>query len=345
MLKSRIEWLDIAKGIAIILVVIGHSPATNGMKTFIYSFHIPLFFFLSGFVFNQQKYSKTKDFFENKIRTTITPYLLFSFIGYLIYVFWENGVYNTNFSALSIFKGVFYASASTLKINSVLWFLPCLFIVQTTFFIITKISYNRTYLTVILIAFSIVGYLYSKYNGIRLPWFIDSSLTATVFYGIGFIYKNYDSRLEEKISPYYTEVIIGSFAMVYLFSFLNTTVDMFSLVYNNYFYYYLSAVFGIVFCITLSKLIKYSNTLSYIGKNTILIFAFHTNMFVIINFILGYIRDTYNIQFTVTYLAKWSMLYTSLSVLLLIPIIITVKKCVRLIKNKQSITHGKRLEH
>lgn len=335
---KRIEWLDIARGIAIILVVVGHSPATIGMKSLIYSFHIPLFFFLSGFVFNQQKYKEPKDFFAHKIKTLILPYFIFSFIEYLIYVLWENGIYNTNFTAFSVFVGIFYASASTMKIATVLWFLPCLFIVQSLFYLITKISTKHVYLVAVLVTSSIIGYFYGQYFNVRLPWFIDASFTALVFYGIGFIYKKYVSVIEEKISDYYTEIFLGSFTLLYIFSILNSrisSVDMFGLVYHNYFYYYLSASFGIMSCIMLSKIIKHSKLLSYIGENTKLLFVFHTNMFVIINYILGTIRNTYNIQFTVVSSVNWSLLYTFLSILLLVPIIITVN----IIKKKSSMSH------
>ncbi len=47
--RSRIEWVDIAKGIGIILVIIGHVNTFNSsVKEWIYSFHMPLFFILAG---------------------------------------------------------------------------------------------------------------------------------------------------------------------------------------------------------------------------------------------------------------------------------------------------------
>ena len=53
MASKRIEFVDVAKGIATILVIIGHLSYTPDMiKIWLYTFHIPLFFFLSGFVLN-----------------------------------------------------------------------------------------------------------------------------------------------------------------------------------------------------------------------------------------------------------------------------------------------------
>lgn len=44
--KKRVEWIDLAKGIGILLVIIGHSKIYGGLKIFIFSFHMPLFFVL-----------------------------------------------------------------------------------------------------------------------------------------------------------------------------------------------------------------------------------------------------------------------------------------------------------
>ena len=57
-MKKRIGYIDMAKGLAIILVIIGHISFTPSMgKTILYLFHIPLFFFLSGFTFSIDKYA------------------------------------------------------------------------------------------------------------------------------------------------------------------------------------------------------------------------------------------------------------------------------------------------
>ena len=50
--KKRIEWVDIAKGIGIFLMVMGHTGIPRIGNQWIYSFHMPLFFFISGFLFN-----------------------------------------------------------------------------------------------------------------------------------------------------------------------------------------------------------------------------------------------------------------------------------------------------
>lgn len=52
----RVKWIDTARGIAILLVLIGHAGVAPKLNQYILSFHMPLFFFLSGIVFDNKKY-------------------------------------------------------------------------------------------------------------------------------------------------------------------------------------------------------------------------------------------------------------------------------------------------
>ena len=51
----RLKWLDIAKGITIILMVIGHTSIPDPFSRFIYAFHMPLFFLVSGFLSKKKR--------------------------------------------------------------------------------------------------------------------------------------------------------------------------------------------------------------------------------------------------------------------------------------------------
>lgn len=84
-LVKRIEWIDFAKTICIICVVLGHSHVPPEYKSFIYVFHIPVFFFMSGAIFSFEKYPIYKLFLKRKINQLLIPYLL---INLLTYLFW-----------------------------------------------------------------------------------------------------------------------------------------------------------------------------------------------------------------------------------------------------------------
>ena len=52
--NQRINWIDMAKGYGIIAVFIGHMVQNSALGLFVYSFHLPLFFFLSGYLFKPE---------------------------------------------------------------------------------------------------------------------------------------------------------------------------------------------------------------------------------------------------------------------------------------------------
>lgn len=78
MKKQRIEWVDIGKGILIILVIFGHLnaakwfPKLDGIIKWIYTFHMMAFFILSGIVFNIK--CGFKEFIVTKLKTLMVPF-------------------------------------------------------------------------------------------------------------------------------------------------------------------------------------------------------------------------------------------------------------------------------
>ena len=73
--------IDVARGISIFFVVLGHL-VVGGTKTFnwIFSFHMPIFFLLSGMCFNFEKYNSFIDFLKEKFKKRIIPYFAFIII-------------------------------------------------------------------------------------------------------------------------------------------------------------------------------------------------------------------------------------------------------------------------
>lgn len=74
---KRIEYIDILKGIGIILVVLGHVTQNKPLFQFIYAFHMPLFFFVAG-LFLRNKFG----FIKSHARSLMIPYFSFGFISY-----------------------------------------------------------------------------------------------------------------------------------------------------------------------------------------------------------------------------------------------------------------------
>lgn len=143
-MKCRVEWIDIARGIRIILVVIGHlCEGVKPLHNIIYSFHMPLFFFLSGYCFKEQR--SWKDFIINKIRTIIIPWVILGLLTYFVYA-----ILNGYEEALYLFKDIFFSIGA-------LWFLPVLAISSVLQHIILKCKISLQYaLTAIVLSSGLI---------------------------------------------------------------------------------------------------------------------------------------------------------------------------------------------
>ena len=91
-MSKRIEYLDIARGIGILLVVLGHNDfeaISLFIHQVIYSFHIPLFFFLSGYFINIS--IPFFDFVKKRFNALLKPFLFTIFLIYFTSVSFEKG--------------------------------------------------------------------------------------------------------------------------------------------------------------------------------------------------------------------------------------------------------------
>ncbi|MCO5381610.1 MAG: acyltransferase family protein [Methanosarcina barkeri] len=82
----RLHWIDALKGIGIMLVVFAHHSLPVALDTYIFSFHMPLFFFISGFLFDFGKYTgSATNFVKGRLRSLIVPYFCFALLTCLFY--------------------------------------------------------------------------------------------------------------------------------------------------------------------------------------------------------------------------------------------------------------------
>lgn len=194
----RIQWIDALKGIGIILVVLAHHSLPVALDTYIFSFHMPLFFFISGFLFDFGKYaSSTPDFVKGRFRSLIVPYFCFALLTCLFYFLldagFQPGVTNIDFFKNSSLYGLYsilYALGPMVSYNPPLWFLSCLFVTELLFYGFAKKYYSEPKKLIFWLSIAgIIGYFYSLYVPFRLFWNADVALTAVVFYGVGNLFR------------------------------------------------------------------------------------------------------------------------------------------------------------
>lgn len=90
--KKRNQWLDVAKGITIILMVLGHTSIPQVASNFIWAFHMPLFFIASGWCTNWNKLGFV-EFSKRKVQTLLIPFFAYSAIVLAIREFTIGGAF------------------------------------------------------------------------------------------------------------------------------------------------------------------------------------------------------------------------------------------------------------
>lgn len=282
-MSKRIDWLDIAKGIGIILVILGHAIFPKRIVVWIYTFHMPLFFYLSGVTFNLEKYNKFSKLIKSKVKSLLVPYILLSILYLLFYIF-QNYVFKYDVSILKAALGIiFQIRHSDYTIG--LWFFPCLFVTEILFYILLKIcGKSKIKLFIEILISFVIGYIYCRYVDVKLPWAVDASFIAVFFMGLGYIMKDMLNKIDYR---YMAFIIINV-----LFGNLNYKTmwyrcDMYYNWYGNGLFYILSAVSGIIFIISVSKLINKAAVLQAIGKNSLYYYGVHKIILDIIAYLIS----------------------------------------------------------
>lgn len=94
----REDRITIAKAIAIILMVAGHAGVPSEIGRFINMFHMPLFFFVSGYCFKEKYLNYTKQFAINKVKGLYVPFIKWSLLFLLLHnVFFHLNIYNATY--------------------------------------------------------------------------------------------------------------------------------------------------------------------------------------------------------------------------------------------------------
>lgn len=130
--ESRLTALDSLRGFGILLVVLGHTSQTSGLVSWIFSFHMPLFFIISGMLFHERQFL---DSFKRKAVRLLVPYVFFGTVTLAYWALIERRLRGDDGSVPNALANIVLAHAvvDNYPQNAVLWFLPCLFVTEMLF--------------------------------------------------------------------------------------------------------------------------------------------------------------------------------------------------------------------
>lgn len=248
---TRLTDIDIAKGICIILVVIGHYQPVSAPSLYvqlidiIYCFHMPLFMYVSGYVYMHfKKPIAYKDFIFRKFRRLMIPYFLVSILIIGLKLLAERNMYIQNPVTFSSFLELFYLPSA----GYFLWFVYALFLI----FLIVPFFDSPNKIKCLLFLSLILVLIPFKITGI----FCLEQFKNHLFFFVSGCFVCRQSSLSEKIKSTPLWVIVVGFMMLYIVASIPAVsenlilVKVLSLVL---------AVLGIAFVMQLSRLIDAGN--------------------------------------------------------------------------------------
>lgn len=271
-IESRIEWIDIAKGLGILFVMLGHCYLDTKYTFWFISFHMPLFFFLSGYTFRIK--GKYFSFLNKKIKSLLVPYLFFVIVTMLC-----NGLlavtHGNHYDVIGIIKLYLIQNRYTL-----LWFLTCLFLTEQFMFLLERLylrlGSKKEYWIIVSSAEFILFYFYQIKIGIDLPWNADLVLIGLAFMNFGkYIH---EIELMKKIQK--KNLLLGSMLLLLCVCFSGYNyfyfgkVDWYSNQYGNVWLYLVSAFSGVFATIFLLSRIK-CKSLAILGRNSLIFYGLH----------------------------------------------------------------------
>lgn len=269
--KQRVAWVDMAKGLGICMVIYGHI-ATDALTIWIYTFHVPLFFFLSGYFFDPNK--KTTEFILSKVKGLLLPYLTLGIPLLLI-----NAGYGIEPKRI-LLGYIIQERASTL------WFLAALFMQMIIAFFLYRTIPNFKIRWCIVGLLAISALVMWHCDVLALPWNIDVSMITLPFFCIG-----YRLKAHADLNRYFTFPkvvkyigILGGVSIVgtiIMYEIPLPTVDLCASHFSFEPIAYITAFCGILaICLFAGRF--YSNIISYIGQHSLVYFVWQQDIGIMI---------------------------------------------------------------
>lgn len=304
--SQRIHYLDYMKSLAMILVIMGHvNFANNAVKEWIYAFHMPAFFFCSGFVLHNYSTSESnfKQIIYKRFKRLMIPYFLWAIIYAKLTV--------SNLG--KIIYGSYWSITSSGALSS-LWFLPVLFIALLLFYSLEIVILKRWTKILIILIVVLVGFVLPHIK-IGYPWAINVAFVAFGF----LITSYYTKKFAIRMFHYFTEKRkIGIFSCIIiamisgfvtlLYPFIHPEADyvlMANARYGNVFFFIVVSLFGSIMLLALSMLIdlccrKEISWMKFIGQNTLLIFVIQKPIINLFRIFFRYFKFTDFLELSLT---------------------------------------------
>ncbi len=298
---TRLPWIDVAKGLGMLLVFYGHlveryiatgvPPADDQMR-WVYAFHMPLFFFLSGLVYKDRDLP-AETFLKRQVLTRLVPAWLFNVVGMLIWLALPATLARAareGWGALLADTGLRLGRETLLgqpEWNVLMWFLVALFVVELVQFALRRLLRHTALLVCSIALFAGLTWALTTYRELILErlaggqldwWHISSAVAGLVFYQVGILVRRLH-LLGAATAAWRSALLAAAGLAVTLLTFQQNlpylklvgfpVVRLVNGYFGNVGWFFLTALAGIAFIAGLAQLLAGSGALQYIGRMTL----------------------------------------------------------------------------
>lgn len=187
-MSTRKKEFDMLRAFGLSLMVLQHIGVGGGtlrtcITTYIMSFHMPLFFIISGMLHKDHSIRET---ITLRVKSLLVPYFIWAGIYCALDAVLPE-LNNIDSSILNDLKIIiFYPTMNYIPINPSIWFLYCMFFVELLFAIIMRLRAPRKIKLSILLGTGIIGMAFVNKNSMVLPFALGSTFAGLTFKTIGY---------------------------------------------------------------------------------------------------------------------------------------------------------------
>lgn len=296
---NRYKYLDIARGIGLMLVIISHSC---GLSHYLINFYIPLFFLVSGYI-----YKEGRSYGENisrKAKRLLIPYFGYSALLFAFYAAIRRNASEILESAFGIVYSRYCLYDTTqfadnrylfTVANGAMWYLTAFFAASLVYhLVIDRCLASKKFLAGCAAVLLAVTMALAELP-ILLPWSLDLACVGTLFLIVG----TFLGRAKFFERDWNIPLVLLVFAVYVGLSYINPGINMSVREYGVYGalsvpFFILIGISGSLLCIWLAKLVQnllIGRVLGYIGQNTIVLLALHILGLELVGIVIGRFID------------------------------------------------------
>ncbi|HCI64930.1 MAG TPA: hypothetical protein DFH97_08065 [Clostridiales bacterium] len=249
---ARIGYIDIFKAIGIILMVMGHVGFGEMFDKVIHAFHMPMFFFASGFL-HKERTTGIRTLVRIKAKKLLIPYFVFGGMCCLL-----DG--RINGISSEPWRNLLWANTTYIPIAGAVWFLSALFFTEIAYCVLTKYKWR-----LMIFPIALFGCLAEKLLPYPLPWALGASCV-----GLGLYWVGHETRKREASLKHLLNMPLGLCLILCMLDgwliLTNGYINMRAEKYANIPLFWLNALLSIYIGISLSKIIQSALKDTFIEK-------------------------------------------------------------------------------